>query len=437
MLEKDTLGSRIKNAWNVFTNRTPRSINTYELGTSYYGARPDRPRFSYGNERTLTTAIFTRIGIDVSAIKILHVEVDGLGNYKSTVNSGLNYCLTTEANIDQTGRAFIQDIVMSLCDEGSVAVVPVDTSHDPGKTGSFDILSMRTGKVTEWFPQHVKVRLYNDRIGQHSEVILPKSEVAIIENPFYAVMNEPNSTLRRLVHKLSLLDILDNQNSSGKLDLILQLPYVVKTATRKKQAEERRLDIERQLTSSKYGIAYTDGTEKITQLNRPVENTLLHQIENLTSMLYSQLGISESVLNGTANEAEMLNYHHRTLEPFTAAIVNAFIRSFLTKTARTQGKTIMAFNEPFKLVPVSELSTIADRFTRNEILSSNEVRSLIGFPPSEDPGASELRNKNMPVADGQISSTNESSGGDYDKIVEELLSGLESDIDKILGSQQT
>ena len=250
-------------------------------------------------------------------------------------------------------------------------------------------------------------------------------------------MNEPNSTLRRLVHKLSLLDILDNQNSSGKLDLILQLPYVVKTTTRKKQAEERRLDIERQLTSSKYGIAYTDGTEKITQLNRPVENTLLHQIENLTSMLYSQLGISESVLNGTASEAEMLNYHHRTLEPFTAAIVNAFIRSFLTKTARTQGKTIMAFNEPFKLVPVSELSTIADRFTRNEILSSNEVRSLIGFPPSEDPGASELRNKNMPVADGQISSTNESSGGDYDKIVEELLSGLESDIDKILGSQQT
>lgn len=413
-MEQDSFKARLKGAWNVFKSRTPdRSFNdNIELGASYFGARPDRPRFSAGNERTLTSAIFTRIGIDVAAFKIMHVELDEHSNFKSTIDSGLNECLTSEANIDQTGRAFIQDIIMSVCDEGTVAIVPVNTSEDPD-TGKYDILTLRTGKITEWFPQHVKVRLYDDRNGQHSEIILPKEEVAIIENPFYAVMNEPNSTLKRLVTKLSLLDFTDNKNSSGKLDLILQLPYVVKSETKRQQAEDRRKDIERQLVGSKYGIAYTDGTEKITQLNRPAENNLLQQIEVLTSMLYSQLGISEAVLNGTADEAEMLNYHHRTLLPFASAVVDALSRTFIPKSERKAGKTIMVFNEPFKLVPVNDLAVIADRFTRNEILSSNEIRSIIGFAPSKDPSANELRNKNMPVPDtGDKSEESKEDDGD-------------------------
>lgn len=409
MAKESSFRSRFRDAWNVFVNREPVSYKSsyYEYGPSYFGVRPDRPRFSYGNERTLTSAIFTRIGIDVSAFNIMHVNVDDQENYKSTVNSGLNTCLTKEANIDQTNRAFIQDIVMSLCDEGSVAIIPVDikAKKSPSESSAYDVLTMRTGKILEWYPRHVKVRVYNDRTGKQSELVLPKETVAIIENPFYAVMNEPNSTLRRLVSKLGLLDVVDNQNSSGKLDLILQLPYIVKTDTRRKQAEERRKDIEKQLVGSKYGIAYTDGTEKITQLNRPVENNLLQQVEMLTSMLYSQLGISESVLNGTAQESEMLNYHRRTLEPFANAIVDAFNRTFISQTAWTQGQRIMVFNEPFKLVPINELATLADRFTRNEILSSNEVRAIIGFAPSDDPDANILRNKNMPLPEEKQSKT--------------------------------
>lgn len=398
MGEKDSFLDRVRSAWNVFKNKSQSNTSWHTLGTSYYGQRPDRPRFSSGTESTLTAAIFTRIGIDVSAFKMQHVLLDEKNNLKEVIDSGLNYCLNVEANIDQTGASFVQDIVMSLCDEGTVAVVPVDKELNVKKPDEYDILSLRTGKIMEWFPRHVRVRLYNDRLGQPAELILPKSEVAIIENPFYAVMNEPNSTLRRLIHKLNLLDILDNKNSSGKLDLILQLPYTIKTELRREQAEERRKAIEDQLIGSKYGIAYTDGTERITQLNRPAENNLMRQIEVLTSMLYSQLGISESVLNGTASEVEMLNYNNRTLQPFGTIIVDSLSRSFLSYERRKNGEDIRIFSEPFRFVPVKELATVADRFTRNEILSSNEVRSIIGFAPSSDPRADELVNKNMPQA---------------------------------------
>lgn len=395
MSESLGLGTRLRHAWNTFLNRNPTQEEVKYLGQSSYSRRPDRIRFSYGNERTITSAIYTRIGIDVSAFRIVHARIDRNARFKEIIESGLNYCLTVEANIDQTGRGLIQDIVMSLCDEGVVAVIAVDTTHDPKKIGSYEINSLRTGKIKEWFPRHIRVEAYNDRNGRREDIILPKEQVAIIENPLYSVMNEPNSTLRRLIHKLSLLDVIDSQSGSGKLDLILQLPYAVKSKSRKEQAEERRQDIEEQLVNSKYGIAYTDGTEKITQLNRPVENNLLKQIELLMSLLYNQLGISEEILSGTANEQAMLNYHNRTLEPMIAAITNELNRTFITKTARTQGQRIMSFNEPFKLVPLINLAEIADKFTRNEILSSNEIRSIIGFAPSEDPGADELRNKNL------------------------------------------
>ena len=394
-----TVGERLRHAWNVFRNRDSDEPTRSDLGISY-GIRPDRVRFSVGTERSIILAIYTRIGIDAASFSFAHVRTNQNGNYIETIPSTLHRCLTEEANIDQTARAFIQDVVMSLCDEGVVAVVPVDLKTKPSETSTFEVETLRTAQIIEWFPRHVRVRLYNDKIGQMEEIIVPKNMVAIIENPLYAVMNEPNSTLRRLIHKLNLLDILDNQNSSGKLDLIIQLPYVIKTDTRKEQAERRRSEIEQQLVGSKYGIAYTDGTEKITQLNRPVENNLLQQIEVLTRMLYSQLGISENILHGTADEQEQINYYNRTIEPILAAITAEFQRKFLSKTARSHGHRLFTFNEPFRLVPANNMAEIADRFTRNEILTSNEVRSLIGFLPSTDPAADELRNKNLNRAKG-------------------------------------
>ena len=389
-----TFGTRLRKAWNAFTkNRDPTDSPYQSMGMGYV-YRPDRARFSRGNERTIVTSIYNRIAMDVAAISIRHCRTDKNGRYIEDIKSGLNECLTTEANIDQTGRSFIQDVVMSMFDEGAVAIVPVDTSFDPTKSSSYDILSMRTGKILEWYPAHVKVRVYNDRTGKKEDLVLPKRSVAIIENPLYAVINEPNSTMQRLVRKLSILDAIDEQSGSGKLDLIIQLPYVIKSEARQQQAEKRRRDIEEQLKGP-FGIAYTDGTEKITQLNRPVENNLMKQIEYLTNQLYNQIGMTQSVLDNTADEKAMLNYNNRTIEPIVSAIVNAMRRSFLSKTARTQGQTIMAFRDPFKLVPVSEIAKIADTFTRNEILTSNEVRQIIGMKPSDDPKADELRNSNI------------------------------------------
>lgn len=381
--------------WNAF-NRDPTRL-PYVYGQSY-ARNPTQINLRFGNERSIIASIYNRIGIDVAAVSIQHVRVDQNGRYTGAIDSGLNECLTTKANIDQAGRAFIQDVAMSLCDEGSVAIIPVDTTENPDITNSYDINSMRTGKILEWYPSHVRVEVYNERIGRREELILPKSTVAIVENPLYAVMNEPNSTLKRLIHKLNLLDAVDEQSGSGKLDLIFQLPYVIKSEARRKQAEQRRKDIEEQLSGSKYGIAYTDGSERVHQLNRPAENNLMAQITYLTSMLYSQLGMTENVFNGTADEAEMLNYYNRTIEPILAAITDAMKMAFLTKTARTQGQTIAYFREPFKLVPVNNLADIVDKFTRNEVLSSNEVRSLIGYKPVNDPKADELRNKNINMA---------------------------------------
>lgn len=387
------IGSRLKHAWNAFMNRDPTEVD-YDIGPAYY-YRPDRPRLTRGNERSIVTAVYNRIALDVSDIDIRHVRLDPDGRYIEDIDSGLNNCLTVEANIDQTGKAFIQDVVMSMLDEGCVAIVPVDTTFNPKVTGSYDINSMRTGKIVQWYPQHVKVRLYNDQNGRKEEVIFPKSMVAIIENPLYAVMNEPNSTLQRLIRKLNLLDYVDEQTGAGKLDLIIQLPYVIKSNARRQQAEDRRADIERQLKDSKYGIAYTDGTERITQLNRPVENNLMKQIEYLTSMLYSQLGINQAVLDGTADEKTMLNYTNRSIGPIISAIVDEMKRKFLTKTARSQMQSIRYFKDPFKLVPVNEIAEISDKLTRNEIASSNEIRQIIGWKPSQDPAADELRNKNL------------------------------------------
>lgn len=383
---------RLLHAWNAFSNRDPTNARQ-EIGSSYI-YRPDRVRFTRGNERSIVTSVYNRIAMDVAALEISHVRLDDNGRMVSAIKSGLNNCLTVEANLDQTGRAFIQDVVMSLLDEGCVAIVPVDTDLNPD-TGSFDILTMRTGKILEWYPNHVKVRVYNDRKGEKEDVIVPKKTVAIIENPLYSVMNEPNSTLKRLIRKLNLLDAIDEQSGSGKLDLIIQLPYVIKTEARRQQAETRRTDIERQLAGSKYGIAYTDGTERITQLNRPVENNLMKQIEYLTAMLYSQLGITQAVMNGSADEVVMLNYHNRTVQPIVAAVVDEMKRKFLTKTARSQKQTILYFRDPFKLVPVSQIADIADKFTRNEILSSNEIRQIIGWKPSEDPKADQLINSTI------------------------------------------
>lgn len=387
-----TFGSRLKHAWNAFLNRD--QTNYRDVGPGYF-YRPDRPRFSRGNEKSIVTSVYNRIALDVAAIDIKHVKLDKEERYESTIKSGLNNCLSLEANIDQTGRAFIQDVVMSMFDEGCVAIVPVDTTIDPTKSSSYEIESLRTGKIIEWHPRHVKVRVYNDQTGEKEEIMLPKSEVAIIENPLYAIINEPNSTMQRLIRKLNLLDSIDEQSGSGKLDLIIQLPYIIKSEARRQQAEARRKDIETQLSGSKYGIAYTDGTERITQLNRPVENNLMKQIEYLTSMLYSQLGITQTILDGTADDKTMLNYYSRTIEPIVSAIVDELKRKFLTKTARTQLQTIMYFRDPFKLVPVSELAEIADKMTRNEIMSSNEIRQEIGMKPSKDPKADELRNKNL------------------------------------------
>lgn len=391
-----TLTSRLKKAWNAFVNnRDPtKATSMYQNLGAGYVYRPDRVRFSRGNERSTVTSVYNRIAMDVASIAIKHCRIDKNGSYVEDINSGLNDCLTVEANIDQTGRAFIQDVVMSMFDEGAVAIVPVDTSFDPTMTTSYDILSMRTGKILEWYPTKVKVQVYNDRTGYKEDIILPKKSVAIVENPLYAVINEPNSTMQRLVRKLNILDAIDEQSGSGKLDLIIQLPYVIKTEARQQQADKRRKDIEEQLKGP-YGIAYTDGTEKITQLNRPVENNLMKQIEYLTNQLYSQIGMTPSVLDGTADEKTMLNYNNRTIEPIISAIVDAMKRSFLSKTARTQGQTIMFFREPFKLVPVGSIADIADKFTRNEILSSNELRQIIGFKPSDDPKADKLINSNI------------------------------------------
>lgn len=390
---KETFGTRLKHAWNAFRAPEPSWSSTVGIRTGY---RPDRQYTTgHGNDRSVVTTIYNRMSLDVAAINIRHIRRDDNDRYVDEIKSGLNHCLNVSANVDQTGRGLIQDITMSMFSEGVVAIVPVDTTINPKTTGGFDIKSIRTGRVTQWMPKHVTVDIYNENTGYREEVTLPKKMVAIVENPLYSVMNEPNSTLKRLVRKLSLLDALDEKQNSGKLDLIIQLPYNVKSDLRKQQAEERRKDIEMQLTGSAYGIAYIDGTEKITQLNRPAENNLMAQIEYLTSMLYSQLGLTESIFNGTADEKEMLNYHNRTIEPILRAITEEMERKFLTQTARTQMQAITYFNEPFKLVPVADLADIADKFTRNEILSSNELRAIIGFKPVDDPAADELRNKNL------------------------------------------
>ena len=388
------LKTRVQHAWNAFVNNRDPTKYYRDLGPGYT-YRPDRPRFSRGNERSIVTSVYNRIALDVAALNITHCRLDKNGRFIEKMDSGLNNCLTLEANIDQTSRSFIQDAVMSMFDEGCVAIVPVDTDYNPEITGSFDVLSMRTGRVIEWHPKNVKVRVYNERTGLKEDIILPKKAVAIIENPLFAVMNQPNSTMQRLIRKLNLLDFIDEQSGSGKLDLIIQLPYVIKTEARRQQAENRREDIEKQLAGSKYGIAYTDGTERITQLNRPVENNLMKQIEYLTSMLYSQLGITQSVLDGTADEKTMLNYYNRAVEPIVSAIVDEMKRKFLTKTARTQLQSIEFYRDPFKLVPVNDIAEIADKFTRNEIMTSNEIRQIIGMKPSNDPKADRLVNSNI------------------------------------------
>lgn len=386
---------RLQHAWNAFNNKDPTPV--YKPDIYYNGSyiNQSRRRLSIGNERSIVNAIFNRIAADVASVDMRHVRLDVNGRYIETIDDGLNTCLCVEANIDQTGRALIQDAVMSMFDEGVVAIVPIDTTINPTISGSYDISSMRTGKIKEWMPKHVKVELYNEQTGRRQEIILPKKMVAIVENPFYSIMNEPNSTLQRLIRKLNLLDAIDEQSGSGKLDLIIQLPYVIKTEARKQQAENRRKDIEMQLAGSKYGIAYTDGTERITQLNRSVDNNLMKQIEYLTDTLMGQLGITNEILNGTANETTMLNYNTRVVAVICTALVEAMRRTFLTKTARTQGQSISFFQDPFKLVPVSAIADIADKFTRNEILSSNEIRGIIGFKPVDDPRADELRNKNL------------------------------------------
>lgn len=393
-MEKPTFGQRLKHAWDVFRNRDPTPSFGNNSGM-VYTYRPDRPRLSRGNERSIVTAIYNRIAMDVAAIDIKHCRLDKNGRYIETIESGLNNCLNLEANIDQTSKAFIMDVVISMLDEGCVAIVPTERKFNPKITKSYDILSMRTGKIIEWGPDKVKVRLYNEKNGKREDVILPKSMVGIIENPLYSIINEPNSTMQRLIRKLNLLDAIDEQSGAGKLDLIIQLPYVIKTEARRQQAENRRKDIEMQLAGSKYGIAYTDGTERVTQLNRPIENNLMKQIEYLTSMLYSQLGFHQTILDGTADEKTMLNYNNRTISPIVSAIADELKRKFLTKTARTQGQAIYCFRDPFKLVPINDIAEIADKFTRNEILTSNEIRQIIGMKPSDDPKADQLVNSNI------------------------------------------
>ena len=390
----ETFSNRLKHAWNAFMNRDP-PLQYKDLGyiSSY---RPDRMRFTRGNERSIVTAIYNRIAIDCASITIQHVKLDENGRYKEVINSGLNNCLNLEANVDQTGRAFIQDVVQSMLDEGCVAIVPVETAVNIKQAGSYDILQLRTGRITEWYPRDVGIYVFNEFTGMKERVIFPKDKVAIVENPLYAIINEPNSTMQRLIRKLNLLDAVDEQSSSGKLDMIIQLPYIIKTEQRRQQAESRRKEIEMQLANTKYGIAYTDGTEKITQLNRSLDNHLMEQVEYLTNMLYSQLGITKEILEGTADEQTMLNYNNRTIEPIVAAIVDEMKRKFLTKTGRSQNQSIVFFKDPFKLVPVNQIAEIADKFTRNEIMTSNEIRQVVGMKPVDDPNADKLRNANMP-----------------------------------------
>ena len=421
-----SFGSRLKHAWNAFTGNI--QMNYRDLGMSY-SYRADRPRMSRGNERSIVTSVYNRIALDVAALNVQHVRLDENGRFLSVIDDGLNNCLTLEANVDQTARSFIQDVVISMFDEGSVAIVPVDTTTDPNVSGSYDIQSLRVGQILDWYPQYIRTRVYNEQTGRKEDIVVPKSAVAIIENPLYAVINEPNSTMQRLIRKLNLLDVIDEQSGSGKLDLIIQLPYVIKTEARRQQAENRRKDIESQLSGSKYGIAYTDGTEHITQLNRSVNNNLMSQIEYLTSMLYSQLGITQSILDGTADEKTMLNYNNRTIEPIISAIVDEMKRKFLTKTARSQRQSISFFRDPVKLVPVNEIAEIADKFTRNEIMTSNEIRQVVGMKPSDDPRADELRNKNLsePSSSDQQS---EEAPITTDNSVEESASDLDDKISK-------
>lgn len=421
-----SFGSRLKHAWNAFTGNV--QMNYRDLGMSY-SYRADRPRMSRGNERSIVTSVYNRIALDVAALNIQHVRLDENGRFLSVIDDGLNNCLTLEANVDQTARSFVQDVVISMFDEGSVAIVPVDTTTDPNVSGSYDIQSLRVGQILDWYPQHIRARVYNEQTGRKEDVVVPKSAVAIIENPLYAVINEPNSTMQRLIRKLNLLDVIDEQSGSGKLDLIIQLPYVIKTEARRRQAENRRKDIENQLSGSKYGIAYTDGTEHITQLNRSVNNNLMSQIEYLTSMLYSQLGITQSILDGTADEKTMLNYNNRTIELIISAIVDEMKRKFLTKTARSQHQSISFFRDPFKLVPVNNIAEIADKFTRNEIMTSNEIRQVVGMKPSEDPRADELRNKNLSAPSGSDQQSEEMPITEVNS-AEESASDLDDKISK-------
>lgn len=427
------IGSRLKHAWNAFRSQDEkRYISDISVGPMW-GGRPDRIRVHISNERSIISSIYTRLAIDIAAVSIRHVRLDEDERYTETINSGLNECLSVEANIDQAARAFRQDIAMTLFDRGVAAIVPVDTTINPAISGGFDIKTLRVGEIVAWHPYHVRVSLYNEKTGRREEITLEKKFVAIVENPLYSVMNEPNSTLQRLIRKLSLLDTVDEQSSSGKLDMIIQLPYVIKSDARRQQAEQRRKDIEFQLKDSKYGIAYTDGTEKITQLNRPVENNLLKQIEYLTAMLYSQLGLTEGVMNGTADEKAMLNYNNRTIEPILDAITEAMKRTFLTKTARSQRQSIAYFRNPFKLVPIEDIAEIADKFTRNEIMSSNEIRSVIGFKPSKDPKADELRNSNMPQIDQEPEGeplVEEEDDGE-DSIAQDALNSVDQTINDI------
>lgn len=412
-----TLRKRIKNAWNVFTSRDPTEQPVFHDYGISYGYRPDRIRLTRGNERSIVNAVYNRIAIDVASIDVKHVKTDENDVFIEEIDSFLNDILQTEANIDQTGRNLMIDAVISLLDEGVIAIVPVDIDEDE-ETDSFDVLSLRVSKIIQWYPEHVKVRVYNEKTGYKQDIVINKRSVCVVENPFYSVMNEPNSTLQRLIRKLNLLDAIDEQTGSGKLDIIIQLPYVIKTEARKKQAEDRRKDIEAQLAGSKYGIAYTDGTERITQLNRPAENNLLTQIEYLTSMLYSQLGITEEVLNGTADEKTMLNYYNRTIEPIMSAIVDEMKRKLLTWNARKEGQSIKFFRNPFKLVPVTEMAEIADKFGRNEILTPNEIRGIVGFKPSDDPQANELRNRNISQSNEEIEMEKGINGKEETKVNE-------------------
>ena len=422
-MEKATLIDRLKTGWNAFRNRDPTDFYR-EQGMSYT-YRPDRVRFSRGNERTIATSVYNKIAMDVASVDIRHCRVDSNGRYIEDVDSDLNTCLTLEANIDQTHRAFIQDVVMSMFDEGTVAIVPIEAKGDPTLSTSFDIRSMRVGKIVEWFPRSVKVEVYNDRTGKKENLTMPKRSVAIVDNPLYSVINEPNSTMKRLVRKLAILDAIDEQSGSGKLDLIIQLPYAVKGELKQQQADKRRNDIVDQLKGP-YGIAYIDGTEKVTQLNRPIENNLMKQVEYLTNTFYSQIGMTPAIMDGTADEKTMLNYNNRTVEPIVSAIVDAMKRNFISKTARTQGQTIMAFRDPFKLVPINNIAEIADKFTRNEILTSNEVRQIIGFKPSDDPKADKLINSNISQAKEDAASIVDSKikGKTFDELMNMLIEQL-------------